>query len=222
MRKMLKISMLLVGVALVLLIMLLSASIYTFNVLTDETLIAELRFDPNRRPRVSRASAHRRSVRRAHAAGARRPVARRRRVPEVEVLGHAGRARLPVPARPARGPLSLGDRAEQRAERRSRLGRRHRDRRGRARGRARLVEFPDRRDLRQLDVPRHRPGQRLLRVSNADGIITRFEPRPVQHQGSALDVDVNRACGADPPIWERVTAWTDDRMVGAIELARGD
>ena len=45
MRKMLKISMLLVGVALVLLIMLLSASIYTFNVFTGETLIAELRFD---------------------------------------------------------------------------------------------------------------------------------------------------------------------------------
>ena len=53
-------------------------------------------------------------------------------------------------------------------------------------------------------------------------IITRFEPRPVQKQGSALDVDVNRACGADPPIWERVTTWTDDRMVGAIELVRGD
>jgi hypothetical protein len=42
------------------------------------------------------------------------------------------------------------------------------------------------------------------------GIITRSKPRPVPEQGAPLAVDINRACGAEPPIWRRVTTWTDE------------
>jgi hypothetical protein len=50
------------------------------------------------------------------------------------------------------------------------------------------------------------------------GIITRTEPRPAPAPGEALPIAVDRACGATDPLWERVTTWTDDRVVSALRL----
>ena len=85
-------------------------------------------------------------------------------------------------------------------------GRRREPRRG-----ARPVEFPDRRVVWQLDVPGHRPRQRLYVYRTQTAIITRSKPRPVPEQGTPIAVDVDRACGAPQPVWYRVTTWTDER-----------
>ena len=50
------------------------------------------------------------------------------------------------------------------------------------------------------------------------GIITRFEPRPLPAEGKPLASNVNAACGAEAPVWERVTTWTDDRVQGVIDI----
>ena len=42
------------------------------------------------------------------------------------------------------------------------------------------------------------------------GIITRTKPRPVLEPGEPLAVDVERACGAPPSPWRRMTTWTDE------------
>lgn len=50
------------------------------------------------------------------------------------------------------------------------------------------------------------------------GIITRHEPRPVQTGGGvAFDVTIDGACN-DPSMWQRFTEWTDDGVVAALEL----
>ena len=50
------------------------------------------------------------------------------------------------------------------------------------------------------------------------GIITRHERRPVQSAtGEALTVRIDGACGA-PSWWQRFTEWTDDGVVAAIAL----
>jgi hypothetical protein len=50
------------------------------------------------------------------------------------------------------------------------------------------------------------------------GIITRHEPRPVQpHAGEPLAITIDGACG-DPSLWRRFTAWTDDGVVSALDL----
>jgi hypothetical protein len=48
------------------------------------------------------------------------------------------------------------------------------------------------------------------------GIITRAAPRTAVVPGEALSVEVKRACGTEAPLWERVTTWADDRVVGAL------
>jgi hypothetical protein len=50
------------------------------------------------------------------------------------------------------------------------------------------------------------------------GIITRSSPRPVPTAGRPLEIDVNAACGGEAPVWERVTRWTDDRVQGVIGI----
>jgi hypothetical protein len=50
------------------------------------------------------------------------------------------------------------------------------------------------------------------------GIITRYEPRPVPAAGKPLAIGVNAACGGEPPVWERVTKWTDDRVQGVMSM----
>lgn len=50
------------------------------------------------------------------------------------------------------------------------------------------------------------------------GIITRHEPRPAQPvSGGALPVRIDGACG-EPSWWRRLTKWTDDGVVAAIGL----
>jgi hypothetical protein len=50
------------------------------------------------------------------------------------------------------------------------------------------------------------------------GIITRHEPRPAQPVGGEpLSVTIDGACG-EPSMWQRFTTWTDDGVVAAIDL----
>jgi hypothetical protein len=49
------------------------------------------------------------------------------------------------------------------------------------------------------------------------GIITRHEPRPVQAAGEPFAVTINGACG-QPSWWQRFSEWTDDHVVAALEL----
>jgi hypothetical protein len=51
------------------------------------------------------------------------------------------------------------------------------------------------------------------------GIITRAVPvPPLPSAGEPLPIEVNRACGAAPPVWERIAAWTDDRVVSVLDV----
>lgn len=50
------------------------------------------------------------------------------------------------------------------------------------------------------------------------GIITRHEPRPAEPvSGEALSVRIDGACGA-PSWWQRFTEWADDNVVAAMDL----
>jgi len=50
------------------------------------------------------------------------------------------------------------------------------------------------------------------------GIITRHEPRPAQsEQGGPFNVAIDGACG-DPSRWQRFAEWADDNVVTALEL----
>ena len=50
------------------------------------------------------------------------------------------------------------------------------------------------------------------------GIITRHEPRPVQPtDGASFNVTIDGACD-QPSMWRRFTEWTDDNVVAALEL----
>jgi hypothetical protein len=50
------------------------------------------------------------------------------------------------------------------------------------------------------------------------GIITRHEPRPTQPAGGAsFNVTIDGSCD-DPSMWQRFTQWTDDNVVAALEL----
>jgi hypothetical protein len=50
------------------------------------------------------------------------------------------------------------------------------------------------------------------------GIITRHAPRPLQsEEGAPFNVTIDGACG-DPSWWQRFTEWTDDGVVAAFEL----
>ena len=49
------------------------------------------------------------------------------------------------------------------------------------------------------------------------GIITRHEPRPATPPGEPFDVTVDGAC-TDPSLWQRFTSWTDDNVVAALDF----
>jgi hypothetical protein len=50
------------------------------------------------------------------------------------------------------------------------------------------------------------------------GIITRHEPRPAQPAGGVpFNVTIDGSCN-DPSMWQRFTEWTDDNVVAALEL----
>ena len=48
------------------------------------------------------------------------------------------------------------------------------------------------------------------------GIITRFEPRPVQSTGAPLEITIDNAC-TERSVWQRAVAWTDARIVDGLE-----
>jgi hypothetical protein len=50
------------------------------------------------------------------------------------------------------------------------------------------------------------------------GIIARTTPR--LDTGSPASIKVTRTCG-EPPVWQQITTWTDDRVVDALHLIRG-
>jgi hypothetical protein len=49
------------------------------------------------------------------------------------------------------------------------------------------------------------------------GIITRREPRPALPPGEPFAITIDGAC-ADPSLWQRFSEWTDDNAVAALEL----
>jgi hypothetical protein len=52
------------------------------------------------------------------------------------------------------------------------------------------------------------------------GIITRHEPRPEQPKGDEpLSITIDGACG-EPSWWRRFTQWTDDNVVAALDLVK--
>ena len=223
MRKLVKVSLLLVCVSIVLMLMLLSASIYTFNVLTAETLIAELRFDQTGNRQYL---AHLRTGDRCD----------ERTLP---VLGEQWRVDAEFLKWKYWATL-LGLDSQYRLDRLE----------GRYRSTAEQNTAPniahdlgggtavDVVDLAGalgswnflIDATYGSSTYQDIDTANVyyvyrtpTGIITRFEPRPpAVPPGAALPIDVNRACGAKPPVWERVTSWTDDRVVSALDLVRGD
>jgi hypothetical protein len=52
------------------------------------------------------------------------------------------------------------------------------------------------------------------------GIITRHEPRPEQPKGDEpLSITIDGACG-EPSWWRRFTQWTDDNVVAVLDLVK--
>lgn len=222
MRRLLRVSVVLVALAIVLIIMLLSASIYTFNVLTDETLIAELRFD---RTADRQYLAHLRTGDRCE----------ERTLP---VLGEQWRVDAEF-LKWKYWAMLFGLDSQYRLDR---LEGRYRS------AQDQNVEPTVSHDLSgatALDVVDLAgalgslnflidatygsstyqdidPANVYYVYRTTTGIITRSAPRSLAVEpgasGSALAVDVNRACGGKPPVWQRVTTWTDDRVLDALEL----
>jgi hypothetical protein len=62
------------------------------------------------------------------------------------------------------------------------------------------------------------PGNVYYVYRTTTGIITRHQPRPTQPAGEEpLAITINGACG-EPSIWQRFTTWTDDNIVAALDL----
>lgn len=222
MRRLLRVSVVLVALAIVLIIMLLSASIYTFNVLTDETLIAELRFD---RTADRQYLAHLRTGDRCE----------ERTLP---VLGEQWRVDAEF-LKWKYWAMLFGLDSQYRLDR---LEGRYRS------AQDQNVEPTISHDLSgatALDVVDLAgvlgslnflidatygsstyqdidPANVYYVYRTTTGIITRSAPRSLAVEpgasGAPLAVDVNRACGGKPPVWQRVTTWTDDRVLDALEL----
>ena len=219
MRRLLKLSLLLLVVAAVLSIMLLSASIYTFNALTDETLIAELTFDPaNGRQYV----AHLRTGDRCDER-------------ELPLFGDQWRIDAEFLKWKSWANL-LGLDAQYRLDR--------------IEGRYASIEDQNNEPniahslgggtaLDVVDLAGKLGSWNFLidatygssvyhDIDTANlysvyrtqsGIITREAPRPTA--GSPTAIKVTRACGGEPPVWQRITSWTDDRVVDALHRIKG-
>lgn len=219
MRRLLKLSLLLLVVAAVLSIMLLSASIYTFNALTDETLIAELTFDPaNGRQYV----AHLRTGDRCDER-------------ELPLFGDQWRIDAEFLKWKSWATL-LGLDAQYRLDRLE----------GRYRTAAEQNSEPNiahdlggKTAVDVVDLAGDLGSWNFLvdatygssvyhDIDTANlysvyrtqtGIITRETPRPAPR--SSTSIMVTRACGGEPPVWRRITTWTDDRVVDALHRIKG-
>lgn len=53
------------------------------------------------------------------------------------------------------------------------------------------------------------------------GIFTRPRPeRPAQPGADALAIEINRGCGGEPGPWQRFTQWADAHVVAAVDVLR--
>lgn len=53
------------------------------------------------------------------------------------------------------------------------------------------------------------------------GIFTRPRPpRPAQTESEALAIEIDRGCGAEPSAWQRFAQWADSRVVTAVASLR--
>ena len=219
MRRLLKVSLLLVMLAAVLLVMLLSASIYTYHALTNEALIAELTFDR---------SSDRIWV--AHLRTGDRCAER-----ELPLYGDQWRIDAEFLKWKSWANL-LGLDAQYRLDRLE----------GRYRTAAEQNSEPnvahDLAGSTAVDVVQLAgalgtwnflvdatygssvyhdidPASLYSVYRTQTGIITREIPRPAA--GSAAPIKVTRGCDAEAPVWRRVTTWADDRVVEALRLIDG-
>ena len=65
------------------------------------------------------------------------------------------------------------------------------------------------------------PRQVYYVAKTPTGIITRSGARPVQQQdGDSLAIAIERGCGAQPEWWPRVVQWTDEKVSIAIAAVR--
>jgi len=220
MRRFVKLAFLLLIVAGVLLVMLLSASIYTFNVLTSETQIAELTFDP---------TGDRQYV--AHLRTGDRCDER-----ELPIFGDQWRVDAEF-LKWKTWAMLLGLDSQYRLDRLE----------GRYRSTEEQNTAPrvahDLGGDTALDVVGVAgalgswnflidatygssvyqdidPANVYAVYRTQTGIITRSSERPPASSGSPLPIQVTRACGGELPVWQRVTTWTDDRVVDALHLVK--
>lgn len=223
MRRLVKISLLLVCVSIVLVIMLLSASIYTFSRLTDEALIAELRFDGTSNDREY--VAH---LRTGNGCDER----------TFTVLGDQWRVDAEF-LKWKYWAMLLGLDSQYRLDRLEGRYRSATEQNTAANiahdlGNGTALDVVDLAEALGswnvlIDASYGSSTYQDIDPANVyyvyrtpTGIITRFEPRlPPAPQGEPLPIDVSRACGAEPPLWRKVTSWTDDRVVDVLDLWRG-
>jgi hypothetical protein len=216
MRRLLKVSLLLVVLAAVLLVMLLSASIYTYHALTSEALIAELTFD---RADDRIWVAHLRTGDRCN----------ERELPLygdqwridaeflklkswASLLGHDAQNRLD----------RLEGRYRTAAEQNSEPNVAHDLGGGTA---VDVVELAGALGSWNFLVDATYGSSVYHDIDTASlysvyrtqtGIITRETPRPPA--GSSAPIKVTRGCDGEPPVWQRVTTWADDRAVEALRF----
>lgn len=223
MGRLIRVSLLLVCVSIVLVIMLLSASVYTFTRLTDEALIAELRFDRtgNDREYVAHLRTGDGCEERTFTV-----LGDQWRIDAeflkwkywATLLGFDSQYRLD----------RLEGRYRSAAEQNAAANTAHDLGNGTALDVVDLAEALGRWNFlidasygsstyQEID-----PANVYYVYRTTTGIITRHEPRPPPAaQGQPLPIAVSRACGAEPPFWRKVTSWTDDRVVEVLDLWRG-
>ncbi|HET8696863.1 MAG TPA: hypothetical protein VFO94_05230 [Gammaproteobacteria bacterium] len=214
MRRLLKVSLLLVVLAAVLLVMLLSASIYTYHALTNEALIAELTFD--------RADGR---IWVAHLRTGDRCTER-----ELPLYGDQWRIDAEFLKWKSWANL-LGLDAQYRLDR---LEGRYRTAAEQNNGpnvahdlggstAVDVVELAGALGSWNFLVDATYGSSVYHDIDTASlysvyrtqtGIITRVTPRPPAD--ASTPIKVTRGCDSEPPLWRRVSAWTDDRVVEAL------
>lgn len=217
MRKLVKVSVWALALGGVSLVILMSASVYTFNRLTDETLIAEIRFEQTGPQRYT-------------------AYLRTGDLCEDQVLGVLG-DQWRVDARFLKWRYwasLLGLDSQYRLERfegryRDVAEQNSRPTLAHDLGRHTAVDVVDlAQSLGRLnflvdasygsstyeDID---PGRVYLVYKSPTGIFTRSrEPSPSVDAEAGLAVEVTRACGERDGLWERVTVWTDENLTGLL------
>ena len=217
MRKLVTVSMLMLCVLLGLVVVLLSASVYTYHVLSDETIIAELRFDrTGDREYVAYLRTGSRCEERMY------PIVGDQWRIDAEFLKWKYWAML----------LGLSsqyriDRLEGRyrtaSDQNSEPTSAHDLTDGTAVGIVRFAELLGPLNF-LIDATygtstyQNIDTRQVYYVSQTPtGILTRSVPRPVvQQDAEALAIAIERGCGAPQPLWRRIATWTDEMTVTAL------